>query len=201
MSIGVPSAVNAGSCSRNKYNAILKAGEVERDLVADFHERIRELSDAGLNQTQIAESLACNELARAQYHYGNAEILRTAVSSAVRQILTPEEAEERRLEAWRTALAGNTTSEGRSKGTRARNALHGLPGGVEIWSDEEKEVLKAVTANHMHPAGSRYFGSPDWNAVAAAMTGMKKFPVRQPNAYKQRYSILMKEANNGNGAH
>lgn len=187
MSIASPEGKGRGSISRDKYNAIQKAKQVEKDLVADFHERIKQLSDAGLNQIQIAQSLAGNELV--QYGYGNAEILRTAVSGAVRKILTPEVAEQRRIEAWRGGLNSvpdDVKQQGRLKGLAKSHEL-------KDWKIEEEIELLDTAPLFLHPETSRYRGKIDWKRVTEAMHQKEGSRNRKPEAYKQRYSILLNE--------
>ncbi len=170
--------------SRNKFNAILKAQQLAPQLVEEFGARLRELSDLGMNQTEIARSLAESELTKDDY--GNFEILRTAVSEAVRKILTPEEAEERRLDAWRRGLASVPAAmreEGRRKGLEKSHLL-------KDWKPEEEKILLETAPLHLHPAESRYRGRIDWGHVTAVMHGIQGFRKREANAYKQRYSIL-----------
>lgn len=182
--------VESSTCTREKYNAIQKAREVAEELVVDYRERLLQLSDEGHNQVRIAGIL--EEDLDFELQYGNAQILRTAVSEALRQLLPPEVAAERRHNAWAASVVGNSTAESRLKGTRARNALHGLPNGAEEWSAQEEEILLQLAPQCLHPESSRYAGKVDWARLTEAMHTYGEFHARKPNAYKQRYSILQK---------
>lgn len=183
--------VESSTCTREKYNAIQKAREVADALVVGYRERLLHLSDEGHNQVRIAGIL--EEDLDFELQYGNAQILRTAVSEALRQLLPPEVAAERRYNAWAASVVGNSTAESRLKGTRARNALHGLPNGAEEWSVQEEEILLQLAPQCLHPEKSRYAGKVDWKLFTEVMHAHGEFHVRKPNAYKQRYSILQKQ--------
>ncbi len=174
--------------TREAYNAIRKAHEVAEYIAQNFAGRIRDLVALGFNQTDIAELFAAEELRG--YHYGTAQILRTATSEAVRAVLSPQQAEDLRLRSWRSSLASNATSEGRSKGTRSRNAIHGLPGGAKEWTSDEESELVRVAKSTLWPNGSQYAGKTNWSAVTEIMHGHPHLPRRASNAYKQRYSLL-----------